>query len=84
MTKHEQLLLDLLAQQLELKPQQLSMTSTFAEQGLDSYSGLRLARSLQDALGVEIQLEWLFDYPTIEQLAHFLDGQFGELATASN
>jgi acyl carrier protein len=53
------------------------LTRSFADQGLDSLAGLRYSRKIQDLLDAEIELEWLFDHPTISQLSEFLDRQFG-------
>jgi acyl carrier protein len=81
MTKREQQLRDALAQVMEIDAGELSLTMTFAEQGVDSLIGLRLARAIEELCGMEIQLEWLFDYPTIRQLSQFLDKQCGSIDT---
>jgi acyl carrier protein len=60
------------------------VTTSFADLGMDSLVGLRFSRKIQDLLGVEIELEWLFDYPTIRQLSEFLDEPFGDLERASS
>lgn len=75
MTKYEASLRDVLAELLERKAHDISLDQTLAEQGVDSLIGLRFARRIHDVLGIEIDLEQLFDYPTISQLAHFLDRQ---------
>jgi acyl carrier protein len=55
------------------------VTSHFSELGMDSLLGLRFARKLQDVFGVEIEPEWLFDHPSVDQFALFLDQRFGAL-----
>ncbi len=78
-SKHEAWLRDTLADLLEIDRTQVSVTQTFAELGMDSLVGLRLARKLQDRIDEEVELEWVFDYPSIRQLSQFLDARFGEL-----
>ncbi|WP_457319796.1 acyl carrier protein [Stenotrophomonas sp. P5_B8] len=56
---------------------ELDAQTCFAEVGLDSLSGLRFLRKAQDAIGVEIDFEWLFDHPSIAELALFLRTQGG-------
>lgn len=45
----------------------------FSELGLDSLSGLRFARKLGDALGVDVEAECLYDYPSIAALSRHLE-----------
>jgi acyl carrier protein len=72
MTELEQHLRSALAQVMEVDVQKISLTDTFAEQGVDSFIGLRFARKIQDLCGIEIELEWLFDHPTLRDLSLFL------------
>jgi acyl carrier protein len=83
MSNREQWLRNAMADVMQIEPAQISVEQSFAEQGVDSLMGLRLTRALQDDLGVEIELEWLFDYPNIRELAGYLDSQFGERAEVS-
>jgi|GEM_PF-5715654 len=62
-----------LAHELQVDAQGLCGSTTFADCGLDSLSGLRFARRLEEELGITIELEWLFDSPTIDELARALD-----------
>lgn len=72
-----------LADVMEIPPAQVSTTVSFAEQGLDSLTALRLARKIHDRTAIEIELEWLLDYPTILELERFLGTQAPSLpATA--
>jgi polyketide synthase PksN len=76
-TKREQHLRAALAEVLESETHEVSVTTPFADLGVDSLVGLRFSRKIQDLVNAEIELEWLFDYPTIRQLSQFLDGRFG-------
>jgi acyl carrier protein len=76
LTERERQLRDALAEVMGLRKTKMSIAVTFAEQGVDSLMGLRFVRKLHDMWGVEIELEWLFDYPTIKQLSSFLDERF--------
>jgi acyl carrier protein len=66
---------DLLAELMEVDPQVISTTSTFSELGVDSLVGLRFVRRVRDVVGVEIELESVFDYPTLAQLAFYVQDQ---------
>ena len=79
MSKRESWLIAALADVLEVDASQISATESFAQIGVDSLLGLRLTRKLEDQLGVEVELEWVFDHPSIRELAGFLDGRFGEM-----
>lgn len=76
MSAHEDLLIRLLREFLADGGAVPIMPQTrFDALGLDSLTSLRFARKAQDALGVEIDLEWLFDHPTIADLACFLEAR---------
>lgn len=79
MSMRELWLRDVLAELMEVDVSQISAEQPFSEQGVDSLIGLRLTRKLEDQLGVEVELEWLFDHPSIQALARFLDENFGEI-----
>lgn len=72
---YEPLLRSTIAQALGVDPGQVSTSRDFFEQGIDSLTGLRICRSLADALGRDVELEWVFDYPTVELLAAHLERQ---------
>lgn len=82
MPDYEQYLHTALAELMAIDPAQLSLTTPLTEQGVDSLIGLRLARKIQDLIGdeVEVELEWIFDYPSIAELAQFLTTRFGHAA----
>lgn len=79
MSRRERWLRDVLAELMEIDASQISSDQSFSDQGVDSLTGLRLTRKLEDQLGVEVELEWLFDHPSIQALARFLDERFGEI-----
>ena len=73
MTVLETFLQAALAAALTCEPHDDSITEDYCAQGVDSLVGLRFARRLQDHLGREIEIEWLYDHPSIAQLAAFLE-----------
>jgi acyl carrier protein len=75
MTIRQQQLRDTLAEIMKVDPNALSVIAPFWELGVDSLIALRFAGKIEDLYRTEVQLEWLFDYPTICQLALFLDDQ---------
>lgn len=61
-----------LAEVLEIKTAQVSVTMSFSEQGVDSLLALQFIRKIRDKSGLDLQLETLFDYPTLDELASYL------------
>ena len=59
-----------IAELLEVNPNRIDVTSSFDRYGLDSAAAVALTGDLEDWLGTEIEPTLLFDYPTIERLAH--------------
>jgi acyl carrier protein len=72
-----------LAEVIEIPVTQVSLSKSFTEQGLDSLTALRLARKIHDRAAIEIELEWLLDYPTILELESFLGEQAPSVPAAS-
>jgi len=70
---YELLLRGTIAKVMGIDPEGISGSRSFFEQGIDSLSALRICRSLADALGHDVELDWVFDHPTIEQLAAHLE-----------
>jgi aryl carrier-like protein len=79
MSSREQLLRSALAELIDVDAHAVCVNTPFAEQGIDSLLGLRFVRRVQDLLGAEVELEWLFDHPSIRELSAFLDERFGAL-----
>ena len=77
MTELEREVRNTLAALLEIEPEQVSTTTQFDELGVDSLIGLRFARKLHDLMGIEVDIEWVLDYPTVAQLTAFLSKQPG-------
>lgn len=75
MSKTEQLLIVTLAQVLKMPAESLSLSVPIDEQGVDSFLGLRFARGIQKATGVELDLTTLSDRPTLHQLAALIDAR---------
>lgn len=73
MTHFEQYIRDALAVLMDMPAQDISITDDLSEQGVDSLVGLRLARKIEEYTGRAIELEWLYDYPTIAGLAGFIE-----------
>lgn len=69
-----------LATLLDVEAQQISPTASFDDMGLDSLLGLRFARQVGELIGDEIDLEWIFDYPTVRELSGFLEQRAAALA----
>lgn len=68
----EALVRQALAAALRVDATGLNGQTHFSDFGLDSLLGLRFARRLEDALGCEIDPEWLYDHPTLSSLSAFL------------
>lgn len=82
MTEFERLLRDELAALLGVDPTSLRTDAPFDNLGVDSVIGLRLARKLEDLSGLPVDFEWVFDYPTLGQLAAFVETQKARPAAA--
>ncbi|MGV9614547.1 acyl carrier protein [Nocardia xishanensis] len=61
-----------IAELLGVEPAAVSTSTPFAELGSSSAPLARLTAQLEDAMGVEVSLEAVYDHPDIEQLAAFL------------
>jgi acyl carrier protein len=73
MSDNEEKLLRVLREALGTDATMVTSHTGFGELGLDSIAGLRFARRAEDALGMHIELEWLFDYPNVAELVSFLE-----------
>lgn len=83
MSVRERQLIDLLQAFLGDEAPRITPASRFDALGLDSLASLRFARRAQDALGIEIDLEWFYDHPTVADFAHFLDTRDGASGTGA-
>jgi len=61
-----------LAQLLQVHPADINTEIPFADYGLGSVSGVRMAGDLEALVGREIPPTLTWDYPTIEQVVQFL------------
>lgn len=75
MNNTEQLLIATLARLLKTPAESLSLTVPIDEQGVDSFLGLRFARGVHKATGVELDLTTLTDRPTLQELAALIDAR---------
>ncbi|QXX95814.1 acyl carrier protein [Serratia marcescens] len=74
------LILTRLAAQTRLPKASIDIQSPLANYGVDSIHALSLCAELEERLGIEIEPTIAWDYPTIEQMAEFLES---EMASAS-
>ena len=72
MNNLESLLQQCLAEILETDPANVAVATPLAELGVDSLLALRFAGKAAERLGCTLEPEWLYDYPSITQLAQFL------------
>ena len=75
MTPIEQSLIAVLVELTDSRPEQISLTTSFDQQGVDSFIALRLMRAINDQFGVDLELELLFDYPNVQALAQLIDSR---------
>lgn len=74
------LILTRLAAQTRLPKESIDIQLPLANYGVDSIHALSLCAELEERLGIEIEPTIAWDYPTIEQMAEFLES---EMASAS-
>lgn len=85
MNKTETLLSTALADLMKVSPDQLSVTMTFDEIGVDSLVGLRFIKKIRNVTGIQIEQQEIFDHPSMRALAQLLDARSMELTpTVSN
>lgn len=63
-----------LARELELEPDQIDTQKDFADCGLSSVEAVNLSGDLESFLGCRLPPTLLWDYPTIDSLARYLEG----------
>ncbi|MDD4919032.1 MAG: acyl carrier protein [candidate division Zixibacteria bacterium] len=71
--------LEELARLLDCPAERLSPEASFHELGVDSLIGMRLIGRLSEAIGQDIDPLAVLDHPSIIELGHYLDQQFGPL-----
>lgn len=64
-----------LAQLLNIDPDKVDVTVPFESYGLDSEAAVTLSGDIQEWLGRSLEPMLLFDYPTIEALVQYLEGE---------
>ncbi len=73
-------ILDRLSAQTKLPKESIDIQSPLANYGVDSIHALSLCAELEEWLDIEIEPTIAWDYPTIAQMAEFLES---EVTTAS-
>lgn len=68
----QQRLVEQLAEIRHIDPREVDITRTFNSYGLNSLDILRLAWDLEEGLSRPMDVNLLWDYPTIESLIRFL------------
>ena len=64
-----------MAQQLDKDSSEIADDASFSSLGLDSIQTLEAAESLSNALGLEFKVSYFFEYPTVGELASYLDAE---------
>ena len=68
----QRILITELAQRIEVEPELIDPRQPFERYGLDSLNAVRLAVELEERIGCRLPATALWDYPSIESLAHYL------------
>lgn len=76
MTELESRLTAALAGLLDIPAADVAPATALDQLGVDSFVGLRFGRAIEEMIGAEIDIAWLYDHPTIESLAAFLQARF--------
>lgn len=71
-------LISYLTKLLEITPEQLDVRANFDRYGLDSSAAISLLTDLSAYIGLDIDPDSLYHYPTIESLARYL-GELEEI-----
>ncbi len=77
MSSREQWMQETLSRLMEVDPDRIEIAGSFGDMGIDSLIGLRFVREMQEEFGFEIELDWLYDNPSIRELSSFIDDRFG-------
>ena len=70
-----------LAEILDLSPAEISVTARFDRYGLDSIAAVSLTGDLEDWLDYELDPVLLYDFPTIQSVAHHLAQELSQQAS---
>lgn len=66
---------DLLAEHINCQPKEIGLRDRLVELGIDSTSAVEISIQLHEDLGPAVTSTVIFDYPTLEALAEYLDGE---------
>lgn len=71
----ERWLLEEIGRTLDKSPQELDPRLPFASLGLDSPAAVALTGDLEEHWGVEVDPTLIFEYPSIQRLLDYLEGE---------
>jgi acyl carrier protein len=77
-------LVNKLAEQLSLDPNNINVTEPLTRYGLDSIDAVTMVGDLEDWLDLELPSTLFWDYPTIEKSANYLAENFDISAALNN
>jgi acyl carrier protein len=63
----------------KLPPDQVDMNAKFARFGMDSAMAVDFALALEEWLQIEILADAVYEYPTVNELAHYLAGRLASV-----
>lgn len=70
---YREVLRGLISRQLKVEPDQLETDRDLAEYGLNSVQAVTLSGLLEDELGMSFDPALLFEFPTLDALAQYLE-----------
>jgi len=71
---HERWLIEHLAREAGIKPEEIDAKAPFSRYGLDSVAAVTMVGDLEQELGIELSPTLPYEYPTPEALAQHLAG----------
>ncbi|MBL4889975.1 MAG: hypothetical protein JKX97_08170 [Candidatus Lindowbacteria bacterium] len=77
----QDILLEKLAESLEVPRNVIAFDESFADYGMDSIIGVNLVDSINERLGIEMPVTTIFDKPTLNELADFIESRYGDEIT---
>jgi acyl transferase domain-containing protein/acyl-CoA synthetase (AMP-forming)/AMP-acid ligase II/acyl carrier protein len=72
-----------IAKELKVNPREVDTHVPFAHYGMDSAQAVSMSVDLEDWLGYKLPATLIYDYPTVEELAHHLSGETADTQPAS-
>ncbi|MEM7393617.1 MAG: type I polyketide synthase, partial [Verrucomicrobiota bacterium] len=72
----EQRLVHIAAETLELEPDRIDVNASFADYGVGSLQGVLLVDAINRAFGLRLNIQVIYDYSNLRELARFIDAEF--------